>query len=46
VYVDGRLRTTLRGERLADEFVTILDGYVAERFGAAAAVPGGDPTTA
>jgi (E)-4-hydroxy-3-methylbut-2-enyl-diphosphate synthase len=46
VYVDGRLRTTLRGERLADEFVTILDDYVAERFGAAAAVPGGDPTTA
>jgi (E)-4-hydroxy-3-methylbut-2-enyl-diphosphate synthase len=32
VYVDGRLTTTLRGERIADEFVAILDDYVANHF--------------
>ncbi len=33
VYVDGRLATTLRGERLVDEFKAILDGYVERRYG-------------
>ena len=36
VFVDGALRTTLRGEGLVKEFITILDDYVARRYGAAA----------
>ena len=38
VYVDGRLFTTLRGDGLVDEFIRILDDYVATRYGAAAPV--------
>ncbi|MEO6350857.1 MAG: flavodoxin-dependent (E)-4-hydroxy-3-methylbut-2-enyl-diphosphate synthase [Candidatus Limnocylindrales bacterium] len=38
VYVDGALRTTLRGEGLVLEFMTILDDYVAQRYGGAASV--------
>ncbi|MBA2490061.1 MAG: flavodoxin-dependent (E)-4-hydroxy-3-methylbut-2-enyl-diphosphate synthase, partial [Chloroflexi bacterium] len=37
VYVDGALRTTLRGEGLVDDFITILDEYVAQRYGQAPA---------
>jgi (E)-4-hydroxy-3-methylbut-2-enyl-diphosphate synthase len=33
VYVDGKLRTTLRGEGLVAEFIGILDDYVAKRYG-------------
>ncbi len=33
VFVDGALRTTLRGEGLVDEFITILDDYVERRYG-------------
>jgi (E)-4-hydroxy-3-methylbut-2-enyl-diphosphate synthase len=33
VYVDGALRTTLRGEDLVDDFIAILDDYVARRYG-------------
>ena len=33
VYVDGALRTTLRGERLVDEFIAILAEYVERRYG-------------
>jgi (E)-4-hydroxy-3-methylbut-2-enyl-diphosphate synthase len=36
VFVDGQLRTTLRGEGLVADFITILDRYVADRYGAAA----------
>ena len=36
VYVDGRLFITLRGEALTAEFLTILEEYVASRFGAQA----------
>jgi (E)-4-hydroxy-3-methylbut-2-enyl-diphosphate synthase len=32
VYVDGELRTTLRGEGLVDDFVAILDEYVVRRY--------------
>jgi (E)-4-hydroxy-3-methylbut-2-enyl-diphosphate synthase len=39
VYVDGKLRTTLRGEGLVDEFIGILDEYVAQRYGAGAGAP-------
>jgi (E)-4-hydroxy-3-methylbut-2-enyl-diphosphate synthase len=28
VYVDGRLLTTLRGDKIVEEFIGILDGYV------------------
>jgi (E)-4-hydroxy-3-methylbut-2-enyl-diphosphate synthase len=34
VFVDGALRTTLRGEGLVKEFIGILDDYVAKRYGA------------
>jgi (E)-4-hydroxy-3-methylbut-2-enyl-diphosphate synthase len=37
VYVDGRLLVTLRGNEIVSEFLTILDDYVASRYGA------GDP---
>jgi (E)-4-hydroxy-3-methylbut-2-enyl-diphosphate synthase len=33
VYVDGALRTTLRGEGLVGDFIGILDDYVARRYG-------------
>ncbi len=36
VFVDGALRTTLRGEGLVDEFIAILDDYVERRYGSAA----------
>ncbi len=32
VFVDGRLRTTLRGEAIVPEFLAILDEYVARRY--------------
>ena len=38
VYIDGRHVTTLKGERLVEEFKRILDDYVAQRYGAAAGV--------
>ncbi|MBI2782283.1 MAG: flavodoxin-dependent (E)-4-hydroxy-3-methylbut-2-enyl-diphosphate synthase [Chloroflexi bacterium] len=36
VFIDGRLDRTLRGDRLVDEFIGILDGYVEQRYGGAA----------
>src|SRR3954467_12367409 len=33
VYVDGRLMTTLRGDRIVQEFIRILDQYVETRYG-------------
>jgi (E)-4-hydroxy-3-methylbut-2-enyl-diphosphate synthase len=33
VYVEGSLRTTLRGEGLIDEFIGLLDDYVERRYG-------------
>ncbi len=33
VFVDGKLRTTLKGEGIPQEFTRILDDYVAGRFG-------------
>ncbi|HJR67054.1 MAG TPA: flavodoxin-dependent (E)-4-hydroxy-3-methylbut-2-enyl-diphosphate synthase [Gemmatimonadaceae bacterium] len=32
VYVDGKLITTLRGERIVEEFLVILESYVATRY--------------
>jgi (E)-4-hydroxy-3-methylbut-2-enyl-diphosphate synthase len=36
VYIDGRLHTTLKGEGLVAEFLALLDGYVAARWGTGA----------
>jgi (E)-4-hydroxy-3-methylbut-2-enyl-diphosphate synthase len=41
VYVDGEHFTTLKGDRLVEEFKAILDGYVRTRYGAAD--PAGSP---
>lgn len=38
VYVDGELRTTLRGDNLVQEFKQILDDYIATRYGGAVGV--------
>ncbi len=35
VFIDGRLDRTLRGDRVVPEFLELLDGYVAKRYGAA-----------
>jgi (E)-4-hydroxy-3-methylbut-2-enyl-diphosphate synthase len=35
VYVDGKLMCTLRGERIVEEFIGILNGYVERRYAAA-----------
>jgi (E)-4-hydroxy-3-methylbut-2-enyl-diphosphate synthase len=35
VFVDGQLVTTLRGEQIVSEFLAMLEGYVARRFGSA-----------
>jgi (E)-4-hydroxy-3-methylbut-2-enyl-diphosphate synthase len=35
VYVDGRLMTTLRGDRIVAEFIEILESYVAGHYAAA-----------
>src|SRR6202023_2081319 len=32
VYVDGKLSTTLRGDRIVAEFIEILDNYVAQHY--------------
>jgi (E)-4-hydroxy-3-methylbut-2-enyl-diphosphate synthase len=34
VYVDGALKTTLSGPKIADEFLALVDDYVASRYGA------------
>jgi (E)-4-hydroxy-3-methylbut-2-enyl-diphosphate synthase len=36
VFADGKLVATLKGERIAEDFVRMLDEYVARRFGAGA----------
>ncbi|MBV9572615.1 MAG: flavodoxin-dependent (E)-4-hydroxy-3-methylbut-2-enyl-diphosphate synthase [Acidobacteriales bacterium] len=39
VYVDGRLFTTLKGDRIVAEFITILDQYVESHYAAKEEVP-------
>ncbi len=46
VYVDGRLRTTLRGDTIVEDFLKILDEYVAARYAAAAPQASSDLTVA
>ncbi|HEU4764309.1 MAG TPA: flavodoxin-dependent (E)-4-hydroxy-3-methylbut-2-enyl-diphosphate synthase [Candidatus Eisenbacteria bacterium] len=36
VYVDGSLKTTLSGARIAEEFLDLVDAYVEDRYGKAA----------
>jgi (E)-4-hydroxy-3-methylbut-2-enyl-diphosphate synthase len=36
VYVDGKLKCTLRGDHIVEEFIAILDAYVANRYAAKA----------
>ena len=48
VYVDGSLRTTLQGPRIAEEFLELVEEYVASHYGAAAptvpvTVPASEP---
>lgn len=38
VYVDGKLKVTLKGDAIVAEFLTLLEEYVDARFGASAAV--------
>jgi len=40
VYVDGRLKVTLKGERIVPEFLKILEEYIEARYGAL-----GDPAS-
>ena len=35
VYVDGELKTTLKGPRIAEEFLALVEEYVSSRYGAA-----------
>ncbi len=35
VYADGKLLTILKGERIAEEFIALVEAYVARRFGKA-----------
>jgi (E)-4-hydroxy-3-methylbut-2-enyl-diphosphate synthase len=46
VYVDGRLRVTLKGDRIVPEFLEILENYVAARYGAGASADAGTPAGA
>jgi len=39
VYADGQLLTTLRGEHVAEEFLALLEQYVAARFGSPSPLP-------
>jgi (E)-4-hydroxy-3-methylbut-2-enyl-diphosphate synthase len=39
VYVDGALKTTLKGESIVADFLHILDDYVERRFGSADRAP-------
>jgi (E)-4-hydroxy-3-methylbut-2-enyl-diphosphate synthase len=38
VFIDGRLDRTLRGDRIVDEFIDILEDYVEHRYGSAVGV--------
>jgi (E)-4-hydroxy-3-methylbut-2-enyl-diphosphate synthase len=41
VYVDGKLKTTLKGDSIAEDFARLLDDYVARKFSAGAKVQAG-----
>ncbi len=40
VFVDGRLFVTLKGARIADEFIEILENYVSQRYGGVSKISG------
>ena len=35
MFVDGKLDRTLRGDRIVDEFIELLEAYVERRYGRA-----------
>jgi (E)-4-hydroxy-3-methylbut-2-enyl-diphosphate synthase len=35
VFVDGTLDRTLRGDRIVDEFIELMEAYVEQRYGRA-----------
>jgi (E)-4-hydroxy-3-methylbut-2-enyl-diphosphate synthase len=37
VFIDGEKALTLRGERIAQEFQTLVEDYIEKRFGSATA---------
>jgi (E)-4-hydroxy-3-methylbut-2-enyl-diphosphate synthase len=39
VYVDGRLFTTLKGDKIVAEFIAILDEYVDSHYASKSEVP-------
>jgi len=39
VFVDGELRVTLKGDRIVEEFLEILNDYVAQRYPSAVMTP-------
>jgi len=39
VYVDGKLKVTLKGESIVADFLKILEAYVENRYGASPPVP-------
>jgi (E)-4-hydroxy-3-methylbut-2-enyl-diphosphate synthase len=41
VFVDGRLMTTLKGDRIVAEFIEILNEYVDSRYGSGSGLPTG-----
>jgi (E)-4-hydroxy-3-methylbut-2-enyl-diphosphate synthase len=41
VYIDGKLSTTLKGERIVPEFLEILENYVATHYRSGAPTPVG-----
>jgi (E)-4-hydroxy-3-methylbut-2-enyl-diphosphate synthase len=46
VYVDGRLKVTLKGDSIVADFLKILEEYVETRYGSARPVPGSAPRRA
>jgi (E)-4-hydroxy-3-methylbut-2-enyl-diphosphate synthase len=45
VYVDGNKTVTLKGDRIAEEFIAIVADYVRATYGGEAATPALQPTT-
>src|SRR5438309_3446915 len=39
VYVDGKLKVTLKGDSIVADFLTILEEYVENRYGASPPIP-------
>jgi (E)-4-hydroxy-3-methylbut-2-enyl-diphosphate synthase len=46
VYVDGKLRTTLKGDTIVQDFLKILEDYVSSHYAATSANSSSDTTAA